>query len=76
MINSILQVMVHTEFNDNPDRFPYNVNDGADIDVILNVCNQQECYYNHVPSFHPSRGFQPYLLPEPLQMNLNKTELV
>ncbi|XP_065897950.1 ADAM 17-like protease isoform X2 [Dysidea avara] len=28
-------VMVHTEFSDNPDRFPYNTGDGADIDMIL-----------------------------------------
>ncbi|XP_065897952.1 ADAM 17-like protease isoform X2 [Dysidea avara] len=28
-------VMVHTEFNDNVDRFPYNINDGADIDEVL-----------------------------------------
>jgi len=35
--NTVLQIMVHTEFNDDPDRFPYNVNDNEDINVILNV---------------------------------------
>jgi len=29
--------MIHTEFSDNPDQFPYNINDEADIDIILNV---------------------------------------
>ena len=28
---------MHTEFNDNVDRFPYNINDGADIDEVLVV---------------------------------------
>ena len=29
--------MVHKQFNDDLDRFPYNRNDGADIDEVLNV---------------------------------------
>ena len=29
--------MVHARFNDDLDRFPYNRNDGADIDEVLNV---------------------------------------
>jgi len=29
--------MVHTEFSDDVDRFPYNVNDGADINEVLVV---------------------------------------
>ena len=29
--------MVHTEFNDDLERFPYNRDDGADIDEVLNV---------------------------------------
>ena len=28
---------MHREFNDNLERFPYNSNDGADIDEVLNV---------------------------------------
>lgn len=33
----LVQAMVHTEFNDDLERFPYNSNDGADIDEVLNV---------------------------------------
>jgi len=29
--------MVHTEFSDDVDRYPYNVDDGADIDKVLVV---------------------------------------
>ena len=32
-----VQVMVHTEFNDDIERFPYNRNDNADIDEVLTV---------------------------------------
>ena len=28
---------MHTEFSDDVDRFPYNVNDGADINEVLVV---------------------------------------
>ena len=32
-----VQAMVHSEFNDDLERFPYNRGDGADIDEVLNV---------------------------------------
>ena len=36
-LSGVLQVMVHTEFSDNVDEYPYNVDDGADINSILQV---------------------------------------
>jgi len=41
-----IQVMVHTEFDDDRDRYPYNRNDGVDIDVVLNVCGAHHDYHS------------------------------
>ena len=41
----MLQVMVHTEFSDNVDQFPYNVNDSADAEMVLEVSKHTVILY-------------------------------
>ena len=67
--------MVHTEFSDDVDRFPYNVNDGADIYEVLNVSKCIQCSHL-VYHFIPFRDFQLCHQVVLLQRNHNKTELV
>ena len=67
--------MVHKQFNDDLDRFPYNRNDGADIDEVLNVrWNLSVCWLYLIVDFGflVVRGFQRCRQPMHLMMSHSK----